>query len=185
MNTDVLKKIETKYLREDIPTVNVGDTVELIRIVRDSKGEKRRSQSFKGIIIEKRGSSLRQTITVRKISQGVGVEIIVPLNSPNIEKITILKPGKVRQSNIYYMRGRIGKRAMKIEEGKMRVEKKKAKKSVFAKAEKLKDSEGSANKSTKSENTNKKEKVAEVTKEENSQDLKNPESVKKVEKNKK
>lgn len=112
MNTIVLNKVETKYIKSEVADFVVGDTVAVSQVIRE--GDKKRKQVFKGIVLAIKGSGLRKTFTVRKISYGVGVEKIFPLYSPNIEQIEILKHGKVRRSKIYYMRNRIGKSAMKI-----------------------------------------------------------------------
>jgi len=116
MNTDLLAKIEKPYLKT-IAKFDVGDTVEVYYIVRE--GEKSRIQVFKGIVISIKGSGTRKMFMVRKISYGIGVEKIFPLYSPNIEKVVIVKRGDVRRSKLYYMRKRIGKRAMKVDEGEV------------------------------------------------------------------
>jgi len=111
-----LTKIEKPFLKK-APRFEVGDTVAVHAIVRE--GDKQRIQVFKGIVLSIKGEGLGRTFTVRKISSGVGVEKIFPLHSPNIEKIEVLKSGKVTSSKIYYMRKRVGKRALKIDEGAM------------------------------------------------------------------
>lgn len=116
MNTKVLDKIEQKYMKK-LPKFKVGDTIAVHTIVRE--GSKQRIQIFRGIVLAIKGSGTRKTFTVRKISQGIGVEKIFPLYSPNIEKIEVIKRGSVRRSKIYYMRERIGKLAMKINEGQL------------------------------------------------------------------
>lgn len=114
MNTKVLDKVESSYLKADLPEVNVGDTVEVDTLIRD--GDKTRIQKFAGIIIAKKGRGLSSSITVRKISNGVGVEKILPVHSPNIGKITVQKRGNVRSSKLYYMRGRKGRSAMRVKQ---------------------------------------------------------------------
>lgn len=111
MNTDLLKKVEMSQLQNH-PQFEVGDEITVHNLIRE--GDKNRTQLFKGIVIAKKGSGLRASFTIRKISDGIGVEKIFPLHSPNVQKITINKHGKVRRSKIYYMRGRLGKAAMKI-----------------------------------------------------------------------
>jgi len=112
MNTQLLEKIEKPYMKK-VRKFNVGDTVTVKTIVRE--GEKTRIQAFKGIVLAIKGSGTRKTFTVRKIAtNGIGVEKIFPLYSPNIESIELIKKGKVRRSKLYYMSSRVGKKAMKI-----------------------------------------------------------------------
>lgn len=118
MNEETIKKnVEEKYLKQH-PTFGVGDTIAVSLVVRE--GDKKRIQIFKGIVLAMKGSGVSKTFTVRKISAGIGVEKILPFNSPNISSIEVLKRGAVRRSKIYYMRKRIGKKALKIEEAVMR-----------------------------------------------------------------
>lgn len=112
MNTDILKKVEEGQYKKR-PDVKVGDTVKLHLKIKE--GEKERTQIFEGVVIAKKGSGLSSTITVRKISYGVGVEKIVPLHSPMLEKIEVVKRGTVRKSKLYYLRKRVGRRALKVE----------------------------------------------------------------------
>lgn len=114
MSTDILLTIEKPFLRKT-PKFGVGDTVAVNVIVRE--GDKQRTQVFEGIVLSIRGSGTRRTFTVRKISSGIGVEKIFPLYSPNIAKIKVVKKGKVRRSKLYYMRDRVGKKALKVSEG--------------------------------------------------------------------
>lgn len=111
MNTELLLKVEQQYLRK-VPNINVGDLVEVHTIVREKN--RQRIQVFKGLIIAIKGSGIRKTFTVRKISAGIGVERIFPLHSPNIQKIVIVKKGNVSRSKLYYLRNRIGKKALKV-----------------------------------------------------------------------
>jgi len=113
MNTELLKIVEKTFIKK-VQKFNVGDTISVNTIVRE--GDKNRIQIFKGIVMAIKGSGLRQMFTIRKISSGVGVEKIFPMNSTNIESIEVHKKGDVRRAKLYYMRGRIGKRAMKINE---------------------------------------------------------------------
>lgn len=116
MNTDLLTKVEAPHLKT-ITKVNVGDTVSVHTIIRDKKGEKKRVQVFTGLIISMKGSGSRAMFTVRKIgSAGIGVEKIMPMHSPNIEKIEVIKRGKVRRSKLYYLRERVGKLALKVKQ---------------------------------------------------------------------
>ncbi len=113
MNTDVIKKVEENFFKKR-PDVRVGDTVKLHLKVKE--GEKERIQIFEGVVISIKGSGLSKNIVARKISYGVGVEKIVPLHAPVLEKIEVVKRGTVRRSKLYYLRGRVGKRALKTGE---------------------------------------------------------------------
>ncbi len=106
---DVIQEIEREQLRSDIPDIRPGDTVRVL--VRVIEGDKERLQPFEGVCIARRGGGLRETFTVRKVSGGVGVERIFPLNSPSIAEVEILRRGKVRRAKLYYLRGRRGKKA--------------------------------------------------------------------------
>lgn len=110
-----LSHVEQGLKRQPLPALKAGDTVRVY--VKITEGEKERTQVFEGIVIAQKGGSNRKTITVRKISFGVGVEKIFPVHSPLIEKIDVLREGRVRRSKLYYLRGRKG-RAAKIEEEK-------------------------------------------------------------------
>ena len=111
MSNDAIKKIEEGFYKKR-PDIKVGD---LVRVhIKISEKGKERIQVFEGIVIATKGSGVSKTFTVRKISYGVGVEKIFPLHSPTIDKIEIIKRGKVRRSKLYYMRKKVGKQAMKI-----------------------------------------------------------------------
>lgn len=116
MNTALLSKIETKQVRRDLPNFKVGDLVAVDNIIRE--GDKKRIQVFQGLVMSIKGSGLRKMFTVRKISYGVGVEKVFPLNSTNISSIKVLKHGKGRRSKLYYLRDRIGKLALKVKPGR-------------------------------------------------------------------
>lgn len=111
MDLKIKEKIQEKLLKKR-PEVRVGDTVKLH--MRIKEGDKERTQIFEGVVIQKRGNGIDATITVRKMSSGIGVERIVPVHTPTMEKIEVLKRGKVRRSKLYYMKSKIGKRALKV-----------------------------------------------------------------------
>ena len=112
---DWVKMIEARELREKAPTFNVGDTVKVHVKVRE--GEKERIQVFEGMVIAKRGGSVSSAFTVRKISDGVGVERIFPLHSPILEKVEVVRQGRVRRAKLFYLRELRGK-AARIQEKK-------------------------------------------------------------------
>ncbi len=96
-------------LRTDLPDFGVGDTISVA--VRITEGGKSRIQNFVGAVIARQGTGLEHTITVRKISGGVAVERIFPVQSPNVESITVTKKGRIRRAKLYYLRGRTGRKA--------------------------------------------------------------------------
>ena len=108
-----INELEKKYLKNEIPQLNSGDTVKVF--VRIIEGNKERTQAFEGTVIKQHGSGINKTVTVRKVFQGVGVERVFLLNSPRIEKINILRRGDVKRSKLYYLRERSGK-ATRIKE---------------------------------------------------------------------
>jgi len=110
---DIIKTIETEGLKQDIPEFNVGDTVRVMFKV--IEGNKERIQAYEGIVIARKHGGLRETFTVRHISSGIGVERTFPIHSPKIEKVEIVRKGKVRRAKLYYLRERTGK-AAKIKE---------------------------------------------------------------------
>lgn len=107
--------VEKAFLKKDLPEFNAGDTVKVY--VKIKEEEKTRLQAFEGIVIKIRGSGLKRTFTARRISYGEGVERTFPLNSPSIDKIEVVKKGKVKRAKIYYLRGKVGKKT-KVEEEK-------------------------------------------------------------------
>ena len=108
---DIIKSIEAEQLKENVPQFNVGDTVKVYGKIKE--GNRERIQIFEGTVLKKQGS--RATFTVRKNSNGVGVEKTWPLHSPNVEKVEVVRRGKVRRAKLNYLRGRIGK-AAKVKE---------------------------------------------------------------------
>ena len=109
-----LKDLEANYMRDDIAKFDIGDTIDVhFRIKEENK---MRVQVFTGIVIGKKGGGVRETFTVRRISYGEGVERIFPMHSPLIDKIEVKKRGKVRRAKLYYLRGKIGKKATKVKE---------------------------------------------------------------------
>ncbi|MFZ2907504.1 MAG: 50S ribosomal protein L19 [Cyclobacteriaceae bacterium] len=109
---DLLKVVEQEYatVRAGLPSFKAGDTVNVH--VKIKEGNKERIQQFQGVVIQRRGSNSNgETFTVRKVSNGVGVERIFPTSSPTIDKIEVVKEGKVRRAKLYYMKGRQGKSA--------------------------------------------------------------------------
>ena len=105
--------VELEQLRDGIPSFNAGDTVKVH--VKVTEGNRQRVQVFEGVVIARRGASVRETFTVRKLSFGVGVERCFPLHSPIIDKIEVVSRGDVRRAKLYYLRDRVGK-AAKIKE---------------------------------------------------------------------
>ncbi len=103
----LIKFVEEQQIKRDVPTFRAGDTVNVY--VRIKEGEKERVQQYKGVCIQRKNSGIRTTFTVRKVSSGVGVERVFPLHSPSIEKIEVLKLGKVRRAKLYYLRDKVGK----------------------------------------------------------------------------
>ena len=106
---DIIKQIEEEQLRDEVPQFRVGDTVRVHAKIKE--GEKERIQVFEGVVLKKQGGSNRATFTVRKNSNGVGVEKTWPLHSPSVEKVVVVRAGKVRRAKLNYLRGRVGKRA--------------------------------------------------------------------------
>lgn len=110
---DLIKSIENEQLKSELTPFNVGDTIKVH--VRIKEGNRERIQVFEGIVLKKQGESNRATFTVRKISYGVGVERTFPTHSPKIEKIEVVRRGKVRRARLFYLRERTGK-ATKVKE---------------------------------------------------------------------
>ncbi len=106
---DMLRQLESDKLRTDLPDFGPGDTIRVD--VRVREGEKERLQAFQGIVIQRRGAGYSETFMVRKISGGVGVERVFPLQSPSVASIAVVRRGDVRRSRLYYLRDRVGKAA--------------------------------------------------------------------------
>ena len=110
---DALKLISDSCLKSDAPRVEIGDTVRVQ--VRIKEGEKSRLQAFEGTVIAKKHGGINETFTVRRMSHGVGVERVFPVHSPNVDKVELIRKGRVRRSKLYYLRDRVGK-AAKVKE---------------------------------------------------------------------
>jgi len=106
---NIIEAINRENLKQDVPSFNVGDTVRVsVKVI---EGTRERIQMYEGVVISRQGGGIGETITVRKMSSGVGVERIFPLHSPKIEKIELTKQGIVRRAKLYYLRTRTGKNA--------------------------------------------------------------------------
>ena len=109
----IIAQINKENLKAEIPQYNVGDTVRVyVKVV---EGTKERLQAFEGVVIAKRHGGISETFTVRRLSFGIGVERTFPVHSPKIDRIEVIKKGKVRRAKLYYLRGRTGK-AAKVKE---------------------------------------------------------------------
>ena len=106
---EIIRELEAAQVKETVPEFNIGDTVKVYGKIKE--GNRERIQVFEGTVLKRQGGSNRETFTVRKLSNGVGVEKTWPLHSPNVEKIEVVRRGKVRRAKLNYLRGRIGKRA--------------------------------------------------------------------------
>ena len=106
---DIIKVLESEQLKDDLVKFNVGDTIKVhYRIV---EGTRERVQIFEGIVIKIQGEGVRSTFTVRRLSYGIGVERTFPIHSPRIQKVEVVREGKVRRAKLYYLRDRVGRRA--------------------------------------------------------------------------
>jgi large subunit ribosomal protein L19 len=118
MTNKIIQTVEQPYLKKDIPQFEVGDTVDVAtRII---EGEKERLQIFSGIVIMKKGSSVNETFTVRRIVNNEGVERIFPLHSPFISKIVVKRGGETRRAKLFYLRDRVGKSVRLVEKRKVK-----------------------------------------------------------------
>ncbi len=109
----VIEKLEESQLRKDLPVLRPGDTVRVHVRLKEAEGEKEkeRIQPYEGVVIAQRGRLASRSVTIRRVSFGVGVERIFPINSPSIQSIEVVRSGKVRRAKLYYLRGRKGKAA--------------------------------------------------------------------------
>ena len=110
---DIIKNIESAQLKAEVPQFRVGDTVRVHAMIKE--GNRERVQIFEGTVLKKQGGSTRETFTVRKSSNGVGVEKTWPLHSPHVVKVEVIRQGKVRRAKLNYLRDRVGK-AAKVKE---------------------------------------------------------------------
>ena len=110
---DLMQQFVDKYKKDEAPTANVGDTVRVH--IKVKEGSRERIQVFEGTVIAKKHGGIEETITVRRMSYGVGVEKVFPVHAPTVEKIETVRKGKVRRAKLYYLRDRVGK-AAKVKE---------------------------------------------------------------------
>ena len=109
MDASILRELTSDQLKTDLPEFGAGDIVRIhVRVI---EGDKERTQIFEGTVIQRRGSGIQETFTVRKISQGIAIERIFPMHSPRIAKIERLREGRVRRARLFYLRGRKGRAA--------------------------------------------------------------------------
>jgi large subunit ribosomal protein L19 len=110
---EILREVEASLMKSGLPKIEIGDTVKVF--VKIKEGGKERTQGYEGVVIKRRGSGFGETVTVRRVFQGIGVERVFLLHSPRLEKITVQRRGHVRRSKLYYLRKRTGK-ATRIKE---------------------------------------------------------------------
>ena len=110
---DLVKILSEQYMKKELPEMNVGDTVRVLVLVKE--GSRERTQAFEGTIIARKHGGIEESITVRRLSYGVGCEKVFPVHSPNIVKVETVRRGKVRRAKLYYLRNRLGK-AAKVKE---------------------------------------------------------------------
>ena len=177
---DIIKSIEHEQLKSKIPDIKIGDTVRVHQRVKE--GNRERIQVFEGIVIKKQNGGLNETFTVRRISYGVGVEKTFLIHSPLVEKVELVRVGKVRRAKLYYLRDRIGKAAKtkenvganlkreqitvkeEAEKAREKEEEKKAEKAAEAKAEETKPVEATEAKAEETKTVEKAEAKATDTK---------------------
>ena len=112
---DIIKSIEKEQLKENVPAFNVGDTVRVYAQVKE--GNKVRTQVYEGIVMKRQNGGIKETFTVRKVSNGIGVEKTWPLHTPVIDHVDVVRKGKVRRARLHYLRDRVGK-AAKVKEAR-------------------------------------------------------------------
>ena len=110
---DLIKAFTNEQLKSEVPVIRIGDTIRVHNKIKE--GNKERIQMFEGTVIAKHGGGISETFTVRRVSYGVGVEKTFPVHSPNVEKVEVVRVGKVRRAKLYYLRDRVGK-AAKVKE---------------------------------------------------------------------
>ena len=114
MNQNIIRAVEERHLKADLPVFGPGDTLRVnVRVI---EGTRERVQAFEGTCIAMDGTGVQQTFTVRRVAQGIGVERTFMLHSPRLEKIEVRRRGKVRRAKLYYLRGRIGSKSIRIKE---------------------------------------------------------------------
>ena len=106
---DIIRAIEQQQIKQDVPEFNVGDNVKVH--YRITEGNRERIQVFEGTVIAKKHGGIEETVTVRRVSYGIGVEKVFPVHSPSIDHFEVVRNGKVRRAKLYYLRGRVGKGA--------------------------------------------------------------------------
>ena len=120
MDMSIMRELTSDQLKNDIPDFNPGDRLRIhVRVI---EGEKERLQVFEGDVIQRKGSGIQETVTVRKVTQGIAVERIFPVHSPRVSQIENIRRGKVRRAKLYYLRSRRGKRARIAEKVERRPE---------------------------------------------------------------
>ncbi len=110
---ELIRSVEMEQLRSEVPVINVGDTIRVF--VKVVEGTRERLQAFEGTVIAKRNGGVRETFTVRRMSYGIGVERTFPIHSPRVDRVELIRRGKVRRAKLYYLRKRVGK-AAKVKE---------------------------------------------------------------------
>ncbi len=113
MSSQIIKQYVAQYLKKNVPEFRAGDTIRVS--VKIAEGDKERLQDYEGVVIRRRGEGIAETVTVRRVSFGVGMERIFPIHSPKVDTIKVVRRGKVRRAKIYYLRDLRGKKARIVE----------------------------------------------------------------------